>query len=127
MWEVGQILNLKSSLSFSKEVIMQRILFLVVVWLATAFPAESAPARSRYQPSESDPADSRSLVIDNDVIAFEYRHFQIPFQIQPDLKPNMRAIHLFVSEDQGKTWTLVEKRDPTEDHFIYRTTRDGLL
>lgn len=55
------------------------------------------------------------------------RVFSIPFKIdQPaPAGASPRTVQLHVSEDQGQTWRVAEKTEPTAGRFSFRTERDG--
>jgi hypothetical protein len=102
---------------------MNRFGLPLLAWIVIAVPCHSKPVR----PSNDSPEKDRSpIVIDHDVVEFEFREALIPFEVSRESQAGMRAIRLHVSEDSGRTWKVADGRKPNENRFVFRTTRDGL-
>jgi beta-lactamase regulating signal transducer with metallopeptidase domain len=56
----------------------------------------------------------------------ETRRFRLPMQVEPERKKDIKALLLFVSSDQGKTWTQHAEATPDQDAFTFVAPRDGL-
>ena len=51
--------------------------------------------------------------------------FQIPLDIEPAVRQQLKEIRLFVSRDQGKTWQQRESAKPEQNGFVFHATEDG--
>jgi hypothetical protein len=60
-----------------------------------------------------------------EVIYCRHSVFQIPFQAGPGAR-NLRALKLFVSTDQGRTWLASATTTPDQRSFRFEAERDGL-
>ncbi len=52
------------------------------------------------------------------------RGFQIPFQTDPGER-RIKTVHLYVSEDLGRTWLSYASTAPEQRHFKFQADRDG--
>lgn len=54
------------------------------------------------------------------------RQMDIPFRLAPGNNDDIREVDLFVSRDEGKTWTLAATAQAGEDRFPFKAPRDGV-
>ena len=99
---------------------MNRLLFALLIGIGMAFPSESTQAQPPKAPVKT------PVVIEHDVHEFGFDIANIPFKIDRESQPTVRAVRLFVSEDNGKTWKLADERELNENRFIFQAARDGL-
>ena len=50
--------------------------------------------------------------------------FSIPFYVSPNAPPPAE-VHLYVSGDSGRSWTLYQRRQPTQSKFDFQAGQDG--
>ncbi len=58
------------------------------------------------------------------LIFSQHRHFRIPFQAGPG-DQRLKQLHLFVSNDQGRSWQASAIAPVEQRHFRFLTDRDG--
>src|SRR5437870_4868192 len=61
-----------------------------------------------------------------DVYTMRDRHLQIPIRVNDARRGDLVELVLYVSTDQGRTWTGAGKVKPTQDAFNYHAEKDGL-
>jgi hypothetical protein len=61
-----------------------------------------------------------------DVPVSNQRGFQIPLDIEPAVRQQLKEIRLFVSRDQGKSWDQRESAKPEQNGFVFHANEDGL-
>jgi hypothetical protein len=54
------------------------------------------------------------------------RQFAMPVRIDPGRRDEIETIRLYVSEDEGKTWTYKKELKPTDNSVNYWASHDGL-
>jgi uncharacterized protein (TIGR03067 family) len=84
---------------------------------ATPRPAPEALPVSRVKPEPTRPADT------DKVYYLRERHLSIPFAFTEPAR--VELVNLFVSEDEGRSWRLVDSAAPTQKQFRYRAAKDG--
>lgn len=77
--------------------------------------ALAAPAADDGGPVETDPS----------VVLCAHRAFRIPIELGPARSPDVSGIRLFVSTDEGKTWTNHLEGAADLDVVTYSATADG--
>lgn len=60
-----------------------------------------------------------------DVWPTNQRSFKIPIDIQPQRRPEIRQLFLYVSSDEGKSWQQYQAIAPTQDGFSFHAKQDG--
>lgn len=61
-----------------------------------------------------------------DVYTMRDRHLQIPIRVNDARRGDLVELTLYVSTDQGRTWTGAGKAKPTEEAFNFHAPKDGL-
>lgn len=61
-----------------------------------------------------------------ELVPINKRSFKIPILVEPERRPQIKQLILFVSNNQGQTWEQAAVRTPDQDHFAYRAPADGL-
>ncbi len=61
----------------------------------------------------------------NDVIFMKTRSFNLPFGIAPADRVKLRAVRLYVSRDQGRSWNKEMQIRPDETRFPFFAEKDG--
>jgi|SRR6516164_4238912 hypothetical protein len=56
---------------------------------------------------------------------FEYRDFEIPFEVLEPQRNEVDYLILYVSSDEGKTWKPVCLASPKQKRFAFSAPRDG--
>jgi RNA polymerase sigma factor (sigma-70 family) len=68
---------------------------------------------------------SRTRTGDDEQVFFcNHAALHIPFRIDADR--DVRALHLYASEDRGSSWQLAAKASPTDQAFHFRAPQDGV-
>jgi hypothetical protein len=62
----------------------------------------------------------------NDVVPINKRNFKIPILIEPSKRAQIKLLKLFVSSDQGQSWSESATRTPDQDHFAFYAPADGI-
>lgn len=62
----------------------------------------------------------------SDVWTMRDRHLQIPIRVNEARRNDLVELVLYVSTDQGRTWTGAGKAKPTQDAFSFHAEKDGL-
>lgn len=58
-------------------------------------------------------------------IYHKYRNFRVPFNVDPEDRPRIKEVQLWVSEDSGYNWNRVSGTTPDRPIFSFRAARDG--
>jgi hypothetical protein len=58
--------------------------------------------------------------------AITRRDFNIPINIDPSRRNEIKELLLYVSTDQGRTWNEVTSASPDQNHFSYNAPIDGV-
>jgi hypothetical protein len=53
------------------------------------------------------------------------RQMDIPFRLDPASREEVRELSLYVSRDEGKSWTLAATARPEEERFPFKAPKDG--
>ncbi|MBL8799596.1 MAG: hypothetical protein JNM56_37280 [Planctomycetia bacterium] len=61
-----------------------------------------------------------------ELVPLNKRSFKIPILVEPERRPQIKQLILFVSSNQGQTWEQAAVRTPDQDSFGYRAPADGL-
>jgi hypothetical protein len=61
-----------------------------------------------------------------DVHLMRDRHLQIPIRVNESRRNDLVELVLYVSSDQGRTWTGAGKAKPTQEAFNFHADKDGL-
>jgi hypothetical protein len=67
-----------------------------------------------------------AAVLPPDTIAMKDRAIQIPIQFNPARRQEIQELRLFVSTDQGRTWTQEARAKPTDQFFSFYAPQDGI-
>ncbi len=67
-----------------------------------------------------------TVELPSDVTVVDRRIFQLPVMTRPESRNLLEGIRVSVSNDQGKTWALVELAKPTVYAVSFESTRDGM-
>jgi hypothetical protein len=62
----------------------------------------------------------------NEVVFRNERVTQFPLNIKPERRAEVREILLYVSNDQGVSWNLASKINPSQDSFAFTAPIDGV-
>jgi hypothetical protein len=62
----------------------------------------------------------------SDVYTMRDRHLQIPIRVNDARRGDLVELVLYVSTDQGRTWTGAGKAKPMQDAFNFHADKDGL-
>jgi hypothetical protein len=60
-----------------------------------------------------------------DVVHTNLRAGYIPAEVLPSRQDEIRALQLYMSPDQGRTWNLIDQIAPSKGRFAYDTHEDG--
>lgn len=97
---------------------------LLLTWMLTAAGPAQAPELTPNPGTPRFPTPAASAPA-SDIVAINKRSFKIPILIDPQRRPQIKQLILFVSTDQGQTWNQEVVRTPDQDHFPFRAQADG--
>jgi hypothetical protein len=83
-----------------------------------------AQTTPRYSPSTAVGDSEQSGAESSETTITKQTVFSIPFYLNPKAAAP-RNVFLFVSHDQGKSWTLYQRREPHEQKFVFQASQDG--
>ncbi|MBX9678699.1 MAG: hypothetical protein K2X38_08030 [Gemmataceae bacterium] len=61
------------------------------------------------------------------VIYSRQRDFRVPFNLPPGAETRLKALTLFMSTDQGRTWQAAAKAEANQKNFPFSSDRDGMI
>jgi hypothetical protein len=61
-----------------------------------------------------------------EIVPWNHKTMQIPIQINPERRSEIRELLLFVSTDQGVTWNQEGRAKPTDEAFTFYAPQDGV-
>src|SRR5690349_12552404 len=61
-----------------------------------------------------------------DLVPINNHSFKIPILIEPSKRPQIKLLRLFVSSDEGRSWSEASVRAPESDHFPFYAATDGV-
>jgi hypothetical protein len=72
------------------------------------------------------PRDSTSVADGEDVTVLNVKDCEIPLRVRADLIEKVAEVHLHVSDDEGKTWRIVQSVAAEATAFTFTAPRPGM-
>jgi hypothetical protein len=67
------------------------------------------------------------LELPQDVVEIQTRQFAMPLNVASNRQQPIQRVRLFISRNQGKTWTHHKDFRPTDNQVTFQAERDGLF